>query len=246
MKLLLLLFSGLKFGKILTTGGTMLLSIAVYAWIFGWWYAVGFVVLMFVHEMGHYLAARQRGLDVGAPTFIPFVGAWIQLKDLPHDAETEAYVGLGGPLLGTVGAVVCYFFARSWQSDLLLAIAYSGLFLNLFNMIPLSPFDGGRITAVLTPRVWLLGVPVLVALFMYRPSPLLILMALLAAPQAWKAWKYDASAPENAAYYGVSTRTRIEYGTWYLLLTAFLAVMAHDVHEMLQLTHAVSGNGALQ
>jgi Zn-dependent protease len=106
MKLLLLLFSGLKFGKILTTSGTMLLSIAVYAWIFGWWYAVGFVVLMFVHEMGHYLAARQRGLDVGAPTFIPFVGAWIQLKDLPHDAETEAYVGLGGPLVGTGGGVL--------------------------------------------------------------------------------------------------------------------------------------------
>ena len=61
-----------------------------YALVFGWWYAVGFVLLIFVHEMGHYLAARQRGLDVGAPTFIPFVGAWIELKDMPHDVETEA------------------------------------------------------------------------------------------------------------------------------------------------------------
>jgi Zn-dependent protease len=166
------------------------------------------------------------------------------LKDLPHDAETEAYVGLGGPLVGTLGAVACYLIARNTQSDLMLAIAYSGFFLNLFNMIPISPFDGGRITAVLTPRVWLLGVPILIALFIYRPSPLLILMALMAAPQAWKAIKYDPAAPENAAYYGVSTKTRIEYGAWYLLLTGFLAVMAHDVHEMLQA--ARSGVEALQ
>ena len=66
LKLLLLLFSGLKFGKIFMTGGTMLISVVVYAWIFGWRYAVGFVALLFVHEMGHFIAARQRGLPVGA------------------------------------------------------------------------------------------------------------------------------------------------------------------------------------
>jgi Zn-dependent protease len=87
IKLLLLLLSGAKFGKVLTTGGTMLISIVVYAFIFGWPYAVGFVVLLFVHEAGHYIAARRRGLDVGAPTFIPFIGAWIELKQLPHAAR---------------------------------------------------------------------------------------------------------------------------------------------------------------
>ena len=182
IKLLLLLLSGAKLGKLLTSGGTMLISVVVYAFIFGWRYAVGFVALLFVHEMGHYLAARQRGLNVGLPTFIPFVGAWIELKDMPHNAETEAYVGLGGPLVGTVGALVCYFLARNYDVTWLLAVAYSGFFLNLFNMIPLSPFDGGRITAVLSPRIWLLGVPVLGALFLYRPSPMLILVAILAAP----------------------------------------------------------------
>ena len=97
----------MKFGKIFLTGGTMLISIAVYAWIYGWRYAVGFVALLFVHEMGHFIAARQRGLPVGAPTFIPFVGAWIDMKQMPHDAETEAYVGLGGPLVGSLGALAC-------------------------------------------------------------------------------------------------------------------------------------------
>jgi len=233
-KLLLLLFTGAKFSKLLLTGGSMLVSVFAYALLFGWRYAVGFVGLLFVHEMGHYIAARQRGLNVGAPTFIPFVGAWVELKDMPHDAETEAYVGLGGPLLGTVGALACYFLARDQDSNLLLAIAYSGFFLNLFNLIPLSPFDGGRITAVLSPRVWLLGVPVLVALFFWRPSPMLILMALLAAPQLLKAIRYKSDSEEAQTYYAVSAATRFEYGFYYLALAGFLAVMAHDVHEMLR------------
>jgi Zn-dependent protease len=233
IKLLLLLLSGAKLGKLLTTGGTMLLSLGVYAWVYGWRYATGFVLLLLVHELGHYIAARRRGLDVGAPTFIPFVGAWIELKDQPHNAETEAYVGLGGPLLGTVGALACYFLARSWDATWLLAVAYSGLFLNLFNLIPLSPLDGGRITAVLSPRLWLLGVPVLGALFFYRPSPMLLLIALIAAPQVWKAIKFRADSEEARTYYAASTATRLEYGVYYVALTAFLAVMTYDVHEML-------------
>ncbi|HEV8689653.1 MAG TPA: site-2 protease family protein [Ideonella sp.] len=233
VKLLLLLLSGVKLGKLFTTGGTMLLSVALYAWVYGWRYAVGFVALMFVHEMGHYIAARQRGLNVGLPTFIPFVGAWVELKDMPHDAETEAYVGLGGPLLGTVGAIGCYFWARNTDSNLLLAIAYSGFFLNLFNLIPLSPFDGGRITAVLSPRIWLVGVPILGALFIYRPSPMLLIIALLAAPQVWKAITYRKDSPEAATYYNVSTKVKWEYGFYYVALLGFLALMTHDVHEML-------------
>jgi Zn-dependent protease len=234
IKLLLLLFSGAKFGKLLFSGGSMLISVVVYAWIYGWRYAVGFVALLFVHEMGHYLAARQKGLNVGAPTFIPFVGAWIELKDLPHDAQTEAYVGLAGPLLGTVGATVAYLMARSWGADWLLAVSYSGFFLNLFNLIPLSPFDGGRITAVLSPRLWLLGAPLLVALFLWRPSPMLILMALLSWPQLVKAWRHRSDSPEAQSYYAVPAAVKWEYGTVYLALAGYLAVMAHDVHEMLR------------
>jgi len=230
IKLLLLLFTGAKFAKLLTTGGTMLISVVVYAWIYGWWYAVGFVALLFCHEMGHYVAARQRGLPVGAPTFIPFVGAWIELKQMPHDAETEAYVGMAGPLAGTLASVACYFLARSQGSNLLLAISYSGFFLNLFNMIPLPPFDGGRITAAISRRVWLVGVPVLIALFIWRPSPILILMAILAAPQVWRSLKGEAETDE---YYNVPAGKRFEYGVLYVGLIGYLAIMSHDVHEML-------------
>lgn len=232
LKLLALLFGGLKFGKLLTTGGTMLLSIGVYAWMFGWPFAVGFVVLLLIHELGHYVAARRRGLDVGAPTFIPFVGAWIELKSLPHDAETEAYIGMAGPLIGSLGALACFYLARLEDSTLLLALAYSGFFLNLFNLIPLSPFDGGRITAAISPKLWLLGVPILIGVFLYRPSPLLFLMAILAAPNVIKAFRGPAT-DEERAYYIVSEETRFTYAALYLGLAIFLALMCNTLHEEL-------------
>jgi Zn-dependent protease len=231
--LLALLLSAGKLGKFATTGLTMVVSVFAYAFVFGLWYAVGFVLLILVHELGHYVAARQRGLEVGAPTFIPFVGAWIQLKDLPHDAETEAYVGIAGPVAGTAAALACYFLARHYDSQFLLALAYAGFFLNLFNLIPVSPLDGGRVTAILSPRVWLLGVPILAGLFLWRPSPMLVLIAILAAPQLWRALHFDPQAPENQAYYAVTLEQRVSYGVFYLGLAAYLAVMTYDVHEML-------------
>jgi Zn-dependent protease len=234
LKLLTLLVSSAKFAKLATTAGTMLISVVVYAWVFGWVYAVGFVLLLLMHELGHYVAARRRGLDVGAPTFIPFVGAWIQLKDLPHDAETEAYVGMGGPLLGTVAAVVVYLLADASESRIWLAVAYSGFVINLFNLIPMAPFDGGRITAVLGPRIWFLGVPILLALFLYWPSPMLLLVALLAAPQLMAAWRYDPNTPAAVAYYGVTPAVRWRYALGYVALAGFLALMAFQVHERVQ------------
>src|SRR6185369_2075465 len=233
IKTLLLLLKAGKLGKVLLSGGTMLLSVIAYSWIFGWWYAVGFVGLIFVHEMGHFIAARQRGLNVGVPTFIPFVGAWIELKDQPLDVRTEAYVAMAGPLVGTVAAVIVYLWGRWTDSNLLLAISYAGLFLNLFNLLPLSPLDGGRITAILSPRVWLLGAPLLLAMLIYRPSPVLLLVAIFSFPQLVKAWKYDPQAPENVAYYQTPVQTKLEYGALYLALTAYLAVMTYEVHEML-------------
>jgi len=211
----------------------MLLSLAIYATIWGWPYAAGFIALMFAHEMGHYVAARQCGLNVGAPAFIPFVGAWINLKEQPRDVRTEAYVAVAGPLVGTVSAVAVYLWGRWTDSTLLLAIAYAGLFLNLFNLLPVSPLDGGRITAVISPRVWLIGAPVMLAMLFYRPSPVLAIIAIIAFPQLIKAWKYDPKAPENLAYYGVPFQTKLEYGGLYLALTAYLSVMTFEVHEML-------------
>jgi Zn-dependent protease len=233
-RILLLLFAGLKFSKLFLTVGSMLLSLGVYALVFGWRYAAGFVAMLFIHETGHLIAARQRGLAVGLPTFIPFVGAWIELKDMPHDAETEAYVGLGGPLLGTVGALACWYLARNYNIDWLLAVAYSGFFLNLFNLIPVPPLDGGRITGVLSPRIWLLGIPILGAMMWYRFSALLVVIAILALPNIIAALRYRADSPQAQSYYAVSARVRWEYGFYYIVLLAFLAMMTHDVDQQLR------------
>jgi Zn-dependent protease len=233
IKLLLVFFTAAKLGKILLTVGTMALSIWAYSLLFGWPYAAGFVLLIFVHEMGHFVAARQKGLNVGAPTFIPFFGAWIALKDQPMNVETEAYVAFAGPLVGSVGALACYFLARYYDSKLLLALSYSGFFINLFNLIPLSPFDGGRITAILSPRVWLIGAPVLLGLFLWRPSPLLVVMAIMAAPQVMKAFRHDPATPETAAYYSATMESKISYGALYIALAGFLAIMSYDVNGML-------------
>nr|WP_210301997.1 site-2 protease family protein [Methylobacterium brachythecii] len=235
--MLLLLLGALKLGKVATTGGTMLLSVAAYALVWGWRYAAGFVALLFAHEMGHFVAARQRNLDVGAPAFIPFVGAWIALKETPIDAETEAYVAVAGPFVGTLAAFAVYFVARAEDSTLLLAIAYSGFFLNLFNLLPVSPLDGGRITAIVSPRIWLIGAPMMMALMLYQPSPVLVLVAIVAVPQLIAAWNYDANAPENRAYYGVAAQTKAEYAALYLALAALLALMTYNVHEMLGHVH---------
>jgi Zn-dependent protease len=233
-KLLAGLFAAGKLGKLFVTGGSMIISMFVYSLTFGWQYAVGFVLLIFFHEMGHYLAARNKGLDVGAPMFIPFVGAWIQLKDMPHDVHTEAYVGFAGPLAGTLAAIVCYWIARETDSQLMLALAYSGFMLNLYNLIPISPLDGGRITAIISPKVWLFGVPLLVALFLYTPSPMLILIAILAFPQLKAALKKDGGASDlPEGYYEVDINVRVNYAVFYLGLAGFLAIMSYELHKVL-------------
>src|SRR5947199_8032375 len=107
-KLKFVLLPLLKFLPILLkSGGTMLLMIWVYTQIWGWQFALGFVLLLLVHESGHLLVAKKFGLKVGAPVFIPFMGAFIALKEAPRNAWIEACVGIGGPMLGSLGALVC-------------------------------------------------------------------------------------------------------------------------------------------
>ncbi len=232
-KLIILLFTGLKLSKVLLSIGSMLFTILVYAQIYGMRFAVGFVVLLLIHEMGHYIAARQRGLDVSLPAFIPFVGAMINLRQQPHDSETEAYVAFAGPFVGTLAAFARYYHGIKGGGEFWIALGYTGMILNLFNMIPVSPLDGGRITQVLSPRMWLLGAPLLVALFLYHPSPMLILIAIMAFPSVAKAWRFDPNSPEAQAYHNVPAATRYEYIVMYFGLTAFLAIMSYNAHELL-------------
>jgi len=234
-RIFLLLIAAQKFGKLVPTVLSLLLAVGVYTLVFGWRYAVGIVAMLLIHEMGHYIAARQRGLAVRLPMFIPFAFAWTTLEELPHDAETEAYIGLGGPMLGTVGAIAAWWLGHEYDVTWLLAVASTGFFLNLINMIPLPPLDGGRITTVLSPRIWLLGVPIIGALLWFQFSLILLLIAILAVPHVIAAFRFDpTSSPEAQRYHDVSPRTRWEYGLIYVGLIAFLAYMTNDLHRELR------------
>ncbi|MDP4097252.1 site-2 protease family protein [Paenibacillus sp. P96] len=147
----------LKLGKF---GGALLsmaASIGAYALIYPWSFAIGFVLLLFVHELGHVIAAKRKGLPVSAPVFIPFLGALIALKKHPQDAVTEAYMAFGGPLLGTVGSTAVFVAAYITDSPLLYALSYVGFFLNLINLLPIHPLDGGRIATAVTRWLWVVG-----------------------------------------------------------------------------------------
>jgi len=234
IKALLLLFKFAKFGPLLKSAGFMLLSVGAYALLFGWWYALGFVLLLLVHEMGHYVAARRLGMNVGLPTFIPFVGAWIELKDQPLSVKQEAQIAFAGPFAGTVAAAVVLALSQWQQSTLLLALAYAGFFINLFNLVPVTPFDGGRIVAILSPKVWFVGVPLLIGAFMLSPSPMFLMILLLVAPTIYAALRaaWRGEVPEhNPRYYEVPLEERVRYGAYYLLLLAFLGYMTFRVHQ---------------
>src|SRR5215218_1071610 len=153
-KSLLLLLPKLK---LLTTFGSMLVSIAAYAVLFGFPFAVGFVLLLLLHEMGHVIQLRREGIKASAPMFIPFLGAVIAAKSMGKDAAAEARVGLAGPVLGTLASLVPLALWLLTGSDFWRALAFVGFFLNLFNLLPVLPLDGGRAMAALSPWMWLIG-----------------------------------------------------------------------------------------
>jgi Zn-dependent protease len=123
--------------------------------------AVGFVVLMLIHELGHVIAMKWNGLSASPPIFIPFLGAVINMRQSPPNALVESVVGIGGPLLGTIGGLACYGVAVYTQAPQLhhdlLVVAQLAFMLNLFNLLPVPPLDGGRITAAISPWLWIPG-----------------------------------------------------------------------------------------
>jgi len=211
--------------KLLTTAGTALISVVVYSLFFGWWFAVGFVVLLFVHEMGHVIQLRKEGIKASAPMFIPGFGAVVMMKSLPDDALAEARVGLAGPILGTLGAGVCLAIAEATNSDLLRALAYVGFLLNLINLVPLVPFDGGRAMAAMAPSMWFVGLGAMVALLLITGNTFLLIFILFGAMETRRRWKLRRTRSlEQAAYYRVATRHRALVGVVYIGLIAVLAL----------------------
>ena len=211
----------LKFGailyklKIVTVAGSMIISIGAYALLGGWWFGVGLVALIFVHEMGHVLALRRQGVPASAPLFIPFMGAVIGMKKMPENAWREAEVALAGPLLGSLGAAAVWLAGSYFHSQFLVGLAFVGFFINLFNLIPVVPLDGGRAVAALHPAIWLVGLVGLVALTVLRPSPILPLIIVVGSLELWRRWK-SRKLPGFVGYYQVTRWQRVAVATAYV------------------------------
>jgi Zn-dependent protease len=172
LKFLTLLAGVLKF----KTLATMVLSVALYATQWGWPFALGFVLLIFVHEMGHAVVLQREGIPAGAPVFIPFVGALIAMRGMPRDAYVEAKVGIGGPVAGSIASWAVLGAGLSLHQPLLVTLGHAGILLNLFNMIPVSPLDGGRIAGAFTKPYWIAGYALGIVAVVLTRSPLLLLV----------------------------------------------------------------------
>ncbi len=217
--------------KLLTTGGTALISVAAYSLFWGWEFAAGFVVLLFLHEMGHVIALRREGIKASTPMFIPFMGAAIFAKSLGENALAEARVGLAGPILGTLAAAAVAVVGGLTGSSFLLALAYVGFLINLFNLLPVVPLDGGRAMAAMAPWMWFLGFGALVALEFKYPNPILLIILLFGGMETWRRWQQRKSGSlEQAAYYRVAPRHRVLVGAVYIGLIVALAFGMHETH----------------
>lgn len=201
---------------------TMLISIWAYAMFWGWPFAAGFVALLFIHEMGHVIALRMLGIKATAPMFIPFMGAFIGMKQMPENAFGEAVMAYGGPLLGTLGAIGCAGAGLVTGNPFWYALALSGFLLNLFNLLPISPLDGGRIIGVISPKLWIFGLIGAIGLFYLTWSPIIALIILMGSLQIYASTKRSSAA--KARYYSVSMGRRIGMGLAFLALLTVTSV----------------------
>lgn len=210
----------MKFSSILT----MLVSIWAYSNIWGWPFAAGFVLLIVIHELGHGIVMRMMGIPAGAPTFIPFVGAVIAMKGRPRNAYVEAMVAFGGPVLGSAAAVVCLLLAWMLQSDFWMSLAFSGFMINLFNLLPISPLDGGRIVGAFSRWMWAVGFLIGIPAFMATKSPLLFLILLVGLVGLL------GRRNERAGYFDIPVAVKRKIAVAYFLLAAILASAASLTH----------------
>src|ERR1700722_12822498 len=231
-KLKFFLLPALKFLPILLkSGGTMILSIGVYALVFGWQFAVGFVLLLFVHECGHLIVAKKFGLKVSAPVFIPFMGAFILLKDQPRNAWMEACVGIGGPILGSLGALACNSIGELSNIPIFFALASAGYFLNLFNLMPVGFLDGGRIVTALSRWLWLPGFALLLWFGWTYTNLIVWLIVIASLPRLLSLFRKRSE--EEQRYFEVPPGQRLIMSILYFGLITVLALGWHVVHNEL-------------
>jgi Zn-dependent protease len=223
-KTVLLLFSKFGFASI-----TALISIGAYALFFGWPFAIGLVALLFIHEMGHAAVMKMKGIPIGGLIFIPLLGAAVFMRQMPKNAKDEAEVGIAGPITGAIAAAACLALAQIYPHTIWAPLAYFGFFINLFNLVPVVPFDGGRVLGAIDRRLWILGFLGLVAFqiwsfIQYHSFSIwLLFFIVIAGTQLWSR-RAVPDTPEAQAYYAVPVGERIILTLVYFGLAATLVL----------------------
>lgn len=220
--------------KLFAIGWTFLLSLWIYVVIFGWRLAVVVMLLLLAHELGHYFAFRAYGLPARLPTFVPLLGAFTA-GAVPDDLEHDAYIALAGPLVGLGLAAACFAIGAQTHDRFWYACADLSAFLNLFNMIPTPPFDGGRIVGALWPPLWFAGFALFIAFAVLLHVPILfvVIIGLLGLPTMLGAWRGAVDPRAERMTFGARVRVSI----WYLAtLLGLFFVMAQS--------HGIASPGA--
>ncbi len=204
-------------------------SFAIYALLLGWQFGLGFMALLLIHEMGHFVVIRAKGLPAGLPIFIPLLGAFVTMRRAPQSVRAEAEIALAGPLAGTVGGVIC--LVAYWQTGLsvLLPLAYFSFYINLLNLIPVGPLDGARVTAAISKWIWPLGLLGVAIAAWYTRDVLLIVLVVVGAAQLLARF----SAASTSSYYAISLGARIYVTVVYFGLAAVLAYATYILQPLM-------------
>ncbi|MBH0172615.1 site-2 protease family protein [Fictibacillus sp. 23RED33] len=183
-------FTLLKLGKFATLI-SMFISLGAYAAFYGWKFAVAIVYLIFVHEMGHLVAAKQKGIKTSPAIFIPFMGAAIGMKEMPKNAKDEAYIAYAGPLFGLLSFLPAVFLYETTAEPFWGLVIFLGAMINLFNLFPVSPLDGGRIVGVLSTKIWFIGLLLVLPYLFISPDPIIFLIFIFGILTWWKRVRED-------------------------------------------------------
>jgi len=215
--------------KLLAPSWTFLLSLWLYVVLFGWRLAIVVMFVLLAHELGHYFAFRAYGLPVRLPAFVPLLGAFTA-GAAPENLEHDAYIALAGPLTGFGLAAACLAVAANTGDRFWYACADVSAFLNLFNMLPVPPFDGGRIAGALWPPLWIAGILGFIAFAAYFHVPIffVILIGALALPSLLAALRGRVD-PRAAT---MTTGARVRVSLWYLATVIGLLYVMAEAHAI--------------
>lgn len=220
---------GFGVGQLAVAGGSMAVTMVAYAVKMGAFFAVGFVLLTVIHELGHAVVIRAKGLRAGAMVFIPFIGGAVTLKDQPRSAYDDAQIGLAGPIAGTLASLFCLLIFQGTGRLLYLALAYAGFLLNLMNLLPIAPLDGGRISAAITKWMWVGGGLIVVYFMIAWKNPLLIVILLLGLIQLYR----SVTGEQGEKFYDVTAAQRGSIAAVYFLLVCLLGYQSVATHRTL-------------